>query len=170
MSVESRDSGEELNIPAVKRKCVCEENSMSLVSRLGPSVYGESVTLPTQVTYQCPPQQYPPHHHHPQHHIEHQSRHSSIQTPSYPSYQPPINPPPQMWQPPVQSSIYQSSFRPSQEQPSYQYTEPTQTSYHQPSHHILNPLQFQNAHLLPRQTPHQQSYYQPNCQKPLKSA
>ena len=41
-SVESRDGSEELSTPAVKRKCVREENSTSLVTDIdGDSVHGE---------------------------------------------------------------------------------------------------------------------------------
>ena len=78
-SVESRNGGEELSTPAVKRRR--EENS---VSRLGPPICGESITLPRQVTHPHPP------HYHPQNLVQH----SNIQTPSHPLYNPFIHPTP----------------------------------------------------------------------------
>ena len=45
-SVQSRDGGEELSTLAVKRKCVREENSVSLALDIGgDSLYGESMTI-----------------------------------------------------------------------------------------------------------------------------
>ena len=65
MSVESRDGGEELSTPAVKRRRVREENSVSLVSGLGrETVHGESVTPPGHVHHQH--HQYHQQHNHPQ--------------------------------------------------------------------------------------------------------
>ena len=82
MSVELRDGGEELSPPAVKRKCVHEENSLPLVSGLGPSIYGESVAPPRHLTHQHqhPHPRYQ--HHSPQHEGQHPHRFNS-QPPSY---------------------------------------------------------------------------------------
>ena len=75
-SVQSKDSGEELSIPAMKRRRVHEENSVSLMSGLGrETVHGEPVTLPRQLPLQ---HQHPQHHNHLSHRChspQHQSQH-----------------------------------------------------------------------------------------------
>ena len=74
-SGESRDDGEELSTPAVKRQCVREEDSMLLVSGLRRD--GESVA-PTGIVHHQ-------HHNHPQQHsyLNHfQAGHPSPQLPN----------------------------------------------------------------------------------------
>ena len=164
--VESRDGGDELSIPAVKRKCVGEENNMSLVSGLGLSIYGESVAPPRHLTHQ---------HQHPQHHSpQHEGQYFNSQPPSYHPLVYPSHP--QVWdlppqhQPPVHSLMFQSpyysSFRPPPGHPNYQHSESTHPSYYQPSSHIPNPFCVQNAHMPPDETPHHQS----NDQTPPQSS
>ena len=185
MSVESRDGGEELSTPAVKRRCEDEKNSMSLVSGLGPSVHGESVTLSRHLTHQ---------HQHPhpqyQHHSpQHEGQHPHLFNSQLPSYHPLFYPShPQVWhlppqhQPPVHSLMclppcYPSlqppprhpnypPFRPSPGHPNYHHPEATHLSYYQPSSHIPNPFCVQNAHVPPAETPHHQS----NDQTPPQSS
>ena len=97
-SVESRDGGEEVSTPALKRRREDEKNSMSLVSGLGPSVHGESVTLSKHLTHlhQHPRPQYQ--HHSPQHEGQHPHLFNSQPL----SYHPLFPSRPQVWHLPPQ--------------------------------------------------------------------
>ena len=112
--VEPRDSGEELSTPAVKRRHVCEEDSVRLVSVLGKeTVHGESVTPPGHVHH---------HQYHQQHsHFNHHQAGHPFPQLSYMSLLP-VRPVQFSNQTPRNSPLifpYQSAFPPTLSHPGY---------------------------------------------------
>ena len=139
--VESEDGGEELSTPAVKRRCVREENCVSLVSGLEKeSVIDDSVTLPRHVHHQ---HQSSNHLHHP--YLSSVWQFQSSRQACYPI---PLNRP---------------LFAPILDHPEHHTTRQFQPAYCHPSHHSYYPapLQVPNLSELPYQTPsHQASFSQ----------
>ena len=135
MSVKSRDGGEEQST-AVKRKCVHEENSLSLVSGLGRD--GESVT-PIGIDHHQHHQYYYQHHNHLEQHSHFNHRQAWQPFPQLPYMSLlPVRPVQSSNQTPANPSLiypYPPAFSPTLSHPGYNTTghfQPAYPSYQSP--------------------------------------
>ena len=179
-SVESKGPGDEESIPAVKRRCVRENDNISPPSGLEmEKIYGESGILAKIATHEtCHHHQQRKHFHQyrPQHiavqgepatqprHVPYKpdGQHHHCSSHSLPHFHPAPFAAPKWWRPPHQHQpIQQHIFQPPNylslqlplEQPSYQSTE---LSYYQPSSRPLNPHQPTSATTQPCYQTHYQ--------------